>query len=182
MKRFIEPIALGAAKIGLTPNVVSVLGFFTALVSAYLVVRGNLIFAAIFVIISGFLDVLDGAIARVTGRVTKFGGFLDSLLDRYSDVVILSSIIYTSLCPLFWGLVALAGSLLVSYARARGEALGVEMAGVGVAERADRLVILSLGLLLNFPSWAVILVAVLSHVTVGIRALRVWSSLKGGFH
>ncbi|RLE51206.1 MAG: CDP-alcohol phosphatidyltransferase family protein, partial [Candidatus Methanomethylicota archaeon] len=102
VKRFIEPIALGAAKIGLTPNVVSVLGFFTALVSAYLVVRGNLIFAAIFVIISGFLDVLDGAIARVTGRVTKFGGFLDSLLDRYSDVVILSSIIYTSLCPLFW--------------------------------------------------------------------------------
>lgn len=179
VRRFIEPVALAAARVGLTPNATSALGFLAALLSAFLVVRGRLAFAAAFVFISGFMDVLDGAIARVTGRVTRFGGFLDSLLDRYSDVVVLSSVIYASLCQLVWGLAAITGSLLVSYARARGESLGVKMAGIGLAERAERLIIITLGLLFNAVNWAVILIAILAHITVGIRAFKAWTCLRG---
>ena len=92
---------------------------------------------------SGFCDALDGTLARLYQQTTTFGGFLDSLLDRYADATILSGIILGELCNLFWGLTALTGSLLVSYTRARAEAAGVKMETVGIAERAERLVILA---------------------------------------
>ena len=87
-------------------------------------------------LISGLFDALDGAIARIYGEATKFGGFFDSVLDRYADAVVLSGIIVGGLTNLIWGLAALFGSLLVSYARARAEAAGVKMESVGLAERA----------------------------------------------
>ena len=77
---------------------------------------------------SGLFDALDGAIARTYGEVTKFGGFFDSLLDRYADAVVLCGIMLGGLTELYWGLAALIGSLLVSYSRARAEAAGIKMA------------------------------------------------------
>jgi archaetidylinositol phosphate synthase len=125
---------------------------------------------------SGFCDALDGALARLYGEATAFGGFLDSLLDRYADAVIFCGIILGELCDFFWGLAALTGSLLVSYARARAEAAGVKMETVGIAERAERLIILAVASLLSVAwlkalSLGVIVLAVITNLTVLQRVI-----------
>ncbi|MDH5267751.1 MAG: CDP-alcohol phosphatidyltransferase family protein, partial [Candidatus Bathyarchaeota archaeon] len=112
--------------IGLTPNHVSAVGMLFAISSALAYWNWQFhqilpIVAPVFLLISGFCDALDGALARIYGEITTFGGFLDSLLDRYADAFVLCGIILGGLCHPFWGLTALTGSLLVSYVRARAE-------------------------------------------------------------
>lgn len=139
------------------------------------------IVAPILLLISGFCDALDGALARIYGETTLFGGFLDSLLDRYADAFVLCGIILGGLCHPFWGLTALTGSLLVSYVRARAEAKGVEMEAVGVAERAERLLILVIASFLSIVwlealSWGVIVLAVLANLTVLQRVIHFYKA------
>jgi archaetidylinositol phosphate synthase len=169
-----------AHKVGLSPNYLSLIGLFAALVSAYFYWSSQfqaalLPFAALFLLVSGFFDALDGVLARAFGEITVFGGFLDSLLDRYSDALILGSIflgwLMTSSLWLFIGIVALVGSLLVSYTRARAEAADVKMETVGLAERAERLLILVAASLLTLVwqdalRWSIALLAVLTNLTV----------------
>ena len=121
-----------AHNLGFTPNHVSVVGMLFAVFSglAYWNWHSHqilMILAPAFLLTSGFCDALDGAIARIYAETTTFGGFLDSLLDRYADGFVLCGIVLGGLCHPFWGLTALMGSLLVSYVRARAEAKGVEM-------------------------------------------------------
>ena len=170
-----------AHSLGLTPNHVSGIGLISAIISALL--YGNslsnpslLIAATIFLLASGFCDALDGALARIYGEATVFGGFLDSLLDRYIDAIILGGIILGGLCDQFWGLATLIGSLLVSYVRARAEAAGVKMETVGIAERAERLIILAVASLLSVIwlealGWSIILLAILTNLTVLQRVI-----------
>jgi len=178
-----------AHSIGLTPNHVSVLGLLSALFSAYLYWSSQfevalLTVAALFLLISGFLDALDGVLARLYGEVTVFGGFLDSLLDRYADAFVFLGIILGWLITnpnpvwMFWGLAALVGSLLVSYSRARAEAAGIKMESVGIAERAERIIILVVASLLStVPGWAdalrwsMLLLAILTNLTVLQRVI-----------
>lgn len=178
-----------AHKIGLTPNIVSLIGlalaFFSA--AAYAIAQNQpplwLLLATILLLASGFCDTLDGVIARICQQQSVFGGFLDSLLDRYADAVVYIGVIISGLCYPLWGLTALAGSLLVSYTRARAEAAGIKMESVGLAERAERMLILSVASIaaifwvpaLNF---GIILLAVLSNLTVLQRGLYVYNSLK----
>jgi archaetidylinositol phosphate synthase len=167
--------------LGFSPNHVSSLGIVFALLSAitYWQWEHNsllLILAPLLMLASGFLDALDGALARLYGETTKFGGFFDSLLDRYADGVILCGIILGGLTDIKWGLAAIVGSMLVSYARARAEAAGVEMESVGLAERAERLIFLSLASFLNFfwfdaLYWGVLILAILTNLTVIQRVL-----------
>ena len=122
-------------------------------------------------LLSGLFDALDGVIARSFGEVTKFGGFFDSVLDRYSDAIVLCGIMFGELVELSWGFAALVGSLLVSYARARAEAVGIKMESVGIAERAERIVILAFASLLSYTwidvlNWAIIFLAILTNLTV----------------
>lgn len=182
-----------AHSVGLTPNHVSGIGVISAIISALL--YGNalsnpslLIAATIFLLASGFCDALDGALARIYGETTVFGGFLDSLLDRYVDAVVLGGIILGGLCDFvpfgrFWGFAALIGSLLVSYARARAEAAGVKMETVGIAERAERLIILAVASLfsviwLDALGWSIILLAILTNLTVLQRVIYFRKSLE----
>ncbi len=150
--------AIAAHKIGLTPNKVSIIGFILAVASAgaYAMVpsyRWLLLLATVLLLASGFCDTLDGIIARTFQQVTVFGGFFDSVLDRYADAIVYSAIIIAGLCNPAWGtvwgpvwaLATLAGSLLVSYSRARAEAAGIKMESIGIAERAERMLILSRG-------------------------------------
>ena len=170
-----------AHSLGLTPNHVSGVGVIFAIISALLYWNSLsnpsiLIAATIFLLASGFCDALDGALARIYGETTVFGGFLDSLLDRYVDAIILGGIILGGLCHLFWGLAALIGSLLVSYVRARAEAAGVKMETVGIAERAERLIILAVASLLSVIwlealEWSIILLAILTNLTVLQRVI-----------
>lgn len=170
-----------AHSIGLTPNQVSAIGIAFAVLSALAFWKWQFyillpILAPLLLLASGFCDALDGALARLYGEATTFGGFLDSLLDRYADAIIFCGIILGGLCDLFWGLAALMGSLLVSYARARAEAAGVKMETVGIAERAERLVILAIASFLSIAwrealSWGVIVLAILTNLTVLQRVI-----------
>jgi len=169
-------------KLGLTPNQVSILGIAFAVLSAVAYWQWKLntlllLLAPLLMLASGLLDALDGALARLYGEATKFGGFFDSLLDRYADAVILCGIILGGLTEVSWGLAALVGSLLVSYVRARAEAAGVKMESVGLAERAERLVLLALASFLSFVwldalGWGVLVLAVLTNLTVIQRVIH----------
>jgi archaetidylinositol phosphate synthase len=170
-----------AHSIGLTPNQISAIGIAFATLSALAYWKWQFqtlfpILAPLLLLASGFCDALDGALARLYGEATTFGGFLDSLLDRYADAIIFCGIILGGLCDPFWGLAALMGSLLVSYARARSEAAGVKMETVGIAERAERLVILAIASFLSIAwldalSWGVSILAILTNLTVLQRVI-----------
>jgi archaetidylinositol phosphate synthase len=167
--------------LGLNPNQVSIFGIILAVLSAltYWQWKINsllLILAPLLMLASGLLDALDGALARLYGEATNFGGFFDSLLDRYADAIIICGIILGGLTDVTWGLAALIGSLLVSYARARAEAAGVKMESVGLAERAERLVLLALASFLSFVwlealGWGVLVLAILTNLTVVQRVI-----------
>jgi phosphatidylglycerophosphate synthase len=194
--------ATAAHRIGLTPNKISVIGFILALASAgaYLAATPNsswlLILAVVFLLTSGFCDTLDGIVARTFQLTTVFGGFFDSVLDRYADVAIFAAIIVAGLFnpvwdgsvggPVWgavWGLAALSGSMMVSYTRARAEAVGIKMESVGLAERAERMLILAVVSIIAFfwlPAliYGIALLAVLSNFTVIQRAMHVYKTLK----
>ena len=181
--------AEAAHRIGLTPNIVSLIGFALALFSAFAyaaATRGQplwILLATILLLASGFCDALDGIIARIYQQTSTFGGFLDSLMDRYADAAVYAGVIIGGLCNPLWGLAALAGSLLVSYSRARAEAADIKMESVGVAERAERLLILavaSIAAIFWLPALniGIILLAVLSNFTVLQRGWHVYNSLK----
>jgi archaetidylinositol phosphate synthase len=180
--------AKAAHNIGLTPNIVSLIGLVLALFSAfaYAVAQGQplwILLATILLLASGFCDALDGVIARIYQQSSVFGGFLDSLLDRYADAAIYAGVIIGGLCDPVWGLAALVGSVMVSYSRARAEAAEIKMESVGVAERAERMLILSLASIaaifwLSALSMGIILLAVLSNFTVLQRGVHVYNSLK----
>jgi archaetidylinositol phosphate synthase len=109
--------------------------------------------------------------------VTKFGGVLDSTLDRYSDLIIIGAIVIAGLCNLIWGIIAIIGSVMVSYVRARGELEGVKMAGVGLMERAERIIILAAFAIASFTWLGIIIIAVLTNFTVGQRLYHLWMEL-----
>jgi len=182
--------AKAAHKIGLTPNRVSATGIVLAFLSAlaYTAWQTNtfyLLLATVLLLLSGFCDALDGMLARLYHETTPFGGFLDSLLDRYADAVVYAGIIIGGLCDPLWGLTALIGSLLVSYTRARAEATGIKMESIGLAERAERIIILATATV-TAAFWqpktvmnaGIILLAVLSNLTVLQRSLHVYKKLK----
>lgn len=195
-KRLFTPAARLIAKSKIPPNAFTLLGPIVATFAAWMYVQQLLAFALMLLLLSGFIDALDGAVARVTGRITLFGGFLDSICDRYSDVIVLFGVILGGWVSPLWGIIAIIGSLLVSYARARAEAAGVTQLGVGLAERPERLIILMVATLLQYltiigllfppPSYlgiifwvdyGVILVAILSHITVVQRTIAAYRAL-----
>lgn len=186
-----------AHKLGFTPNRISIVGFILAFASAvaYALTTTErawlLIVAAVFLLASGFADTMDGIVARTYKQATAFGGFFDSVLDRYADVIVFSGIIIAGLTNEvfnhFWaliiGLTALSGSVLVSYTRARAEAAGLKMESVGLAERAERMLILAATSIVAYfymPAflYGVALIAVLANLTVVQRMLHVYRQLK----
>jgi len=170
-----------AHSVGFTPNQISAVGIAFAVFSAFAYWNWQShqlfrILAPVFLLVSGFCDALDGVLARMYGETTTFGSFFDSLLDRYADAIVFCGIILGGLCDQLWGITALIGSLLVSYARARAEAAGVKMEAVGIAERAERLILLAIASFLQAIwtealSWGVIILAVLTNLTVLQRVI-----------
>ncbi len=196
-----NPIAIFLIRLGLTPNIITAIGFLFSILSALFIAGGRLdplfqisefkrlIIASFLLLSSGFCDLLDGLVARLGSMASPFGGFLDSVLDRYSEVAFLISLIFMNYCSVTWGTLALSGSLLVSYARARSEVSGVTEIGVGLAERPERLLLLGGATLLQgiinlaHPRFyiiegAIIIVALLSHLTVLQRGYHAWINLS----
>jgi len=166
--------------LGLTPNHVSILGISFSILagvvySQWQINHAFLILAPVLMLVSGLFDALDGVIARVHGKATTFGAFFDSMLDRYADAIVLCGIIAGGLINLTWGLAALVGSMMVSYARARAEAAGVKMESVGLAERAERIVLVGMASFVSYfwidaLNWSILILAILTNFTVLQRA------------
>jgi len=181
----IKTQAKTADKIGLTPNMISVTGMILAFTAALAYTCGheNLLLAVILLLLSGYCDVLDGALARICQKATPFGGFLDSLMDRYADSAVYAGMIFGELCTIHWGFIALIGSLLVSYTRARAEAADIKMETIGLAERAERIIILATAslaelFLASAIEAGIILIAILTNITVLQRSLYAYKFLK----
>lgn len=127
------------------------------------------IIGGIFLLISGFFDIVDGNVARTSKQSSKKGAFLDSLFDKISETIIFIGIALGNLADPIWCMIALSLSLLVSYTRARAESLGVELKGIGIGERAERLLIIAtIGMIPIAGSMqlAIIIVAVVAGVTL----------------
>jgi phosphatidylglycerophosphate synthase len=183
LARFFRPFAKVLEKTHVSPNAITVVGFLLTLLIIPLTISSNYSLAGAIVIVAGLFDVLDGALARLTDRVTVRGGFIDSVLDRYSDAIIMITIIYAGLCNIVWGFVALIGSLLVSYSRARVEAFGVKRFVVGFAERPVRLLLIAFSFFLEnwFPkilNYTIIALAILTHLTVLQRSILAKDALS----
>jgi len=173
-----RPIAVAFARSGLTPNEITVIGFAVSLLSAYLFYTRHQFWGGVLLLIAGLFDILDGAVAKITGKTTKLGGVLDSVMDRYSDLIVIAAIMIAGLTDLYIGTIALIGSVMVSYVRARGEVEGVKMSAVGLMERAERIVVLAVAAIAGYVWVGVIVLAVLTQFTVAQRLYFLWKSLK----
>lgn len=181
-----QPIASLLARTPLTPNSLTWLGFCLSIGAAVLIVYGHLLAAGIVVLVAGLCDMLDGALARVTDRVTRFGGILDSTLDRLSEAAVLLGLLAVfareqQVAESILAGVALLGSLMVSYIRARMEGLGIECK-TGLFTRPERVIVLALGLLLSrFDPALVTALAVIvffSYFTAGQRLFYAWRQTR----
>ncbi len=174
-QRMVSVAAL-VARSGISPNAITIITLALNCAVAAVIATGNLLAGGILVLVVGALDSLDGALARATGRATTFGAFLDSTLDRYSEAVLFLAVIYhfrddSNLVLLAY--VALVGSLLVSYARARAEGLGLDCE-VGWLARPERVVVLGLGLATGLTIYALAILAFFTHVTALQRIVHVY--------
>ncbi|HVA00906.1 MAG TPA: CDP-alcohol phosphatidyltransferase family protein [Terriglobia bacterium] len=166
------------SKIGINPNVLTFTGFAINLVAAYLFAYGYFRWAGATIILGGVFDLTDGPVARTTRRVTPFGGFFDSVLDRYSDLILLIGLlIYYGRINRFayMTLVAAAmiGSVMTSYTRARAENL-IPSCKVGFLERAERVVLIIIGALFDRMAPVLWVIVVLSNLTVVHRVIHTY--------
>ena len=181
-----QPLVRLLARTPITPNAISWAGFLVTVGAAALIISQHLFAAGLVMLLAGFFDILDGALARRTNQVTPFGAVLDATLDRLSEAVLLLGILVLyareqSVAEILVVGLALLGSLMVSYVRARAEGAGLECQ-VGLLTRTERVVVLALGLLLNQVNYALLIalaiIVVFSFVTVGQRLVYVWRQTK----
>ena len=168
--RVLDAIVRGFAASGVNPNFLTFIGFGINLLAAYLFAYGYFRWAGLTIILAGVFDMTDGRVARLEGRVTPFGGFYDSVMDRYSDLCLLIGLLiyygrinrflYVSLVA-----VAMIGSVMVSYTRARAENV-IPSCKVGFLERPERVVLIIIGAMFDRMAPVLWLIAVLSNVTV----------------
>ena len=184
--RFTQPAAQFLAKTPITPDTLTWTGFLLAILTAVLISLEYLLVAGVVLLVAGLFDLLDGALARYTNRATRFGAILDSTLDRLSEgAVLLGILAFYAREPSTTGIllagIALLGSLLVSYVRARGEALSLDCQR-GLFTRPERVIVLALGLLLSYFSYALIIalgiIVIFSFITVGQRLVHLWRQTK----
>lgn len=179
-ERITTPLANAIAKTGISPDVLSVLGLLLNLVVAYTIASGHLLLGGFLVLFSGAFDLLDGALARATGRVSRFGALLDSTLDRYSEAILLFGLWFLYMGQLQESVLiyaTLVGSFMVSYVRARAEGLNIECK-VGITGRAERVIILALGLILGQVLVVLWILAIVTNLTALQRILHVWQQTK----
>lgn len=164
------------------PNLLTILGFLATLVSVWLILRGCWFWAGLSLILSGIFDLLDGAIARNLGKATVWGSFFDSVVDRYSDLLFLLALVIHYLKAgdsvlIIVTSVAAIGTMLIPYVRAKAESLQISC-HIGLMERAERIILLSLGALLNWMGPILWVLAILTHFTVLHRIYYVWKKLR----
>ena len=164
------------------PNVLTFFGLLINIAAAFLFAAGRFRWAALVVILAGLFDMVDGRVARETNRVTRFGGFFDSVVDRYSDLGLLVGLLvfYASINRFFYVVltaVVMTGSVMVSYTRARAECT-IPKCKVGFLERPERIVLIIIGALFDRMAPVLWVIAVLSNLTVIHRMIFTWRETK----
>lgn len=177
-----EPIAGFFNRIGLMPNTMTLLGLAGNIAGAILLAQGNMVWGGILILIMGPVDALDGTMARLRGMAGSFGAFVDSVTDRYSELIIFGGLIYyyaqqNDMISSIAVYAAAAGSVLVSYIRSRGQSLGWDTK-VGILTRAERYLVLAPTLILgginsNLPLIGIWIIAILANVTAIQRIIDV---------
>jgi CDP-diacylglycerol--glycerol-3-phosphate 3-phosphatidyltransferase len=178
----LDRIVRGLSYLKIDPNLITFVGFLITLPSAWFLAKGNFFAAGWVIIISGLFDMLDGRVARITNSVTRFGAFFDSVLDRYSDMAIFIGLMmyYSRSHRMGYAVlagIAMMGSVLTSYARARAECL-IPLCKVGFLERPERLVLLIIGTLFNRMAPVLWVLAVFSNLTVIHRIYFTWQETR----
>jgi len=191
--RLLTPLLDVFVRSGLSPNVITTIGFVVTMGAGLAYFLGNLQWGGFLVLLGGLFDVIDGYVARQTGRVTRFGSFYDSTLDRISEVMVFLGVfsLYNGPAPnigepwmVYVVALAMSGSLLVSYTRARAEGMGIECR-VGLMQRAERVLLLGIATLF-FASWrqglvltlVMIAMAVLTNLTLIYRIFWVYQHTR----
>jgi CDP-diacylglycerol--glycerol-3-phosphate 3-phosphatidyltransferase len=172
-----EPTAKFLNGLGITPNAMTILGLLGNMVGAWFLSQGRMVEGGLFILVCTPFDALDGTMARLRGEVTEFGAFVDSVSDRYSELFILGGLLYyysisndeTTTILVY---VAAAGSILVSYVKARAESLHLN-ANTGILTRMERYLVITPLLLLNQPIIAIWILAILTNVTALQRIFKV---------
>lgn len=176
-----RPLSSLAKKINVSPNALTIIGFIITAGAAF-IIPVNLFLGGLLILLGGVFDMLDGIFARVNNRATKFGAFLDSVLDRYSDAFLclgFSGYFYRTASSegIILSLGTMVGALLISYTRARAEGLGKDC-HVGLMERPERVVLMAFGALTGWILPVMWIMIVLTHATVFQRIYHVWKVMK----
>lgn len=177
----IDPVVSILARHRISPNLFTVVGMLAHFLLAWLIVQGHMVAAGVAVFFVAPLDALDGALARKLGRKPGFGAFLDSTMDRLAEIVLFGGFIFyygrlENMLMVVTAYIALTGSLMVSYARSRAEALDASCK-IGLLTRVERYAVLTLFLLLDRPAIALAIIAVFAYITVAQRIFHVWQQL-----
>ena len=183
----ISNIARIFVKIGFKPWTISLLGLILVITASLWMATNptkiNILIAILLYLLGNAMDALDGEVARLTGSVSKWGGYLDSILDRIGEIIFILSISYTNI--LTWDLtyIYIVTAILISYSRARGEVEGVKLSGVGIMERAERVIAIALILILYItigidPAPLFIILIILNIATVIHRSIYIYKTLR----
>jgi len=180
--RITDPIVGILSKSGITPNALTFINLALNIAAAYVIATGNFLLGGILVLVAGLFDLLDGALARFTEQTTKFGAILDSVADRISEAAILCGLLIWYIpqgasLEIVLIFAVLIGSFLVSYIRARAEGLGWQCQ-VGLFTRAERVIVLVIGLLINQIFIVLCVLVVFVFFTVVQRLVYLWKQAK----
>ena len=181
LKPALEKMGRGFASTGLSPNFWTVVGLGFALLSAIAYGMGiefGLIIGGVLLLVSGFFDMVDGQVARVTGKTSKVGSYLDSMFDKIAETAIFLGILVGGYAEPYLVLLAITLSLLVSYARAKSDSLNVKLQGIGIGERAERLLAIAIIGIIGYMEPAVIIVVIIAGITLIQRMIFTAKNIK----
>ena len=181
LKPTLEKIGKTFASTGLSPNFWTVVGFVFAIIAALVYGLGlefGLIIGGILLLVSGFFDMIDGQVARVTGKTSQKGSYLDSMFDKIAEVAIFLGLLVGGYAEPYLVILAITLSLLVSYARAKSDALNIKLQGVGIGERAERLLVIAIIGIIGYMEPAVIIVVIIAGITLVQRMIVTAKNIK----
>ena len=181
LQPILEKIGKTFASTGLSPNFWTFVGLIFALASAVVYGMGiefGLVIGGILLLVSGFFDMVDGQVARVTGKTSKKGSYLDSMFDKIAEVAIFLGLLIGGYAESYLVMLAITLSLLVSYARAKSDALNINLQGIGIGERAERLLVIAIIGIIGYMEPAVMIVVVIAGITLIQRMITTAKNIK----
>ncbi|HSA77042.1 MAG TPA: CDP-alcohol phosphatidyltransferase family protein [Nitrosarchaeum sp.] len=181
LQPILEKIGKAFASTGLSPNFWTFVGLVFALASAVVYGMGiefGLIIGGVLLLVSGFFDMVDGQVARITGKTSKKGSYLDSMFDKIAEVAIFLGLLIGGYAEPYLVMLAITLSLLVSYARSKSDTLNINLQGIGIGERAERLLVIAIIGIIGYMEPAIMIVIVIAGITLVQRMITTAKNIK----